>query len=505
MIDINPLLLCDTYKTVHEKLYDPSIEYFTSYLVPRKTMFKEQNKMVFMGAQAFIQEYLVDYFNKNFFKKDIKELLAEYTKYMNIQLGQDNYRTEHIEKLHKLGYLPLKISALPEGSYVNMKIPVIEVTNTIPGYHWLVQWIECLMQNEMWKISNHATIAAMYYKLFKKYYSKTTDGLDPHMAAADFGMRGMSCMDEAARCSAAWLVFSNKTSTIAALPWLDKFYDADCSYNKIGISAPSLEHSVISSSFAIDGDEITLIKKLLTNSFKNSSFSLVSDTYDYWNIVNAILPKLKKEIMEHNGKMLIRPDSGDQYINVIETVQKLWDTFGGTENSKGYKVLDSHIGVILGDGCTLNCVEKILDKLDSMKFAANNVVFGVGAFCFTAVFDGDKMIVNTRDTFGEAFKVTWMKTKDGKAHFVFKDPKTDTDNLKKSHKGLCLVYQDNNTKNYFVKDEFYNDSEINNAKKELLNTNPNIVFPMHVIFENGKEMGRESFKYLRERAASEVC
>jgi nicotinamide phosphoribosyltransferase len=203
------------------------------------------------------------------------------------------------------------------------------------------------------------------------------------------------------------LLSANKTSSIPALPYIDKYYDADCSFNHIGIGAVSTEHSVMGANYALDGDERTFVKRLLTELYPNTSFSMVSDTYDYWNMVNNIIPSLKNEILAHNGKLLVRPDSGDQYETVINTVLSLWDNFGGDINTKGYKVLNPHIGVILGDGCTQNVVKKIFNELDRLGFAANNVIFGVGAFCFTAIFEGDKMIVNTRDTWGVAMKATY--------------------------------------------------------------------------------------------------
>ena len=123
----------------------------------------------------------------------------------------------------------------------------------------------------------------------------------------------------------------------------------------------------------------------------------------------------------------------------IRTIEKRWEVFGGTVNSKGYKELDSHIGLIYGDGCTLNRVHQIYEILKERGFAANNVVFGVGAFCFHALFDdNNKMTVITRDTFGMAMKATFGEFGDKKL-FIYKDPKTDENNLKKSHKGCCKV------------------------------------------------------------------
>ena len=134
MLDMNPMLLCDTYKTVHNMMYPEGLEYLVSYWVPRKSYFEKEGnqKMVWFGLQAFIKEYLVDYFEKNFFKKNLKSVLNEYKTYMNVQLGSGSYKTEHIEKLHKLGYLPLEIEALPEGSLVNMGVPMIHIHNTLP-------------------------------------------------------------------------------------------------------------------------------------------------------------------------------------------------------------------------------------------------------------------------------------------------------------------------------------------------------------------------------------
>lgn len=372
-------------------------------------------------------------------------------------------------------------------------IKILNNYNTHDDFAWLVQWIECILQSELWKTCNHATIGHMYYRLAKLYYDKTVDDdIDVRNAFADFGMRGMSCMNEATRCSAAWLLSSNKTSSIPALPYIDKYYDADCSFNHIGLGAISTEHSVMGANYALDGDERTFVKRLLTELYPHASFSMVSDTYDYWNMVKNILPSLKKEIMEHDGKLLVRPDSGDQFETTVETIQSLWDNFGGNLNKKGYKVLDGHVGVILGDGCTLNVVRKIWIELERRGFAANNVVFGVGAFCFSAIFEGDKMIVNTRDTFGIAMKSTWGLFGD-KEIFIFKDPKTDTNHLKKSHKGLVFVEKDGD--NFKYTDELYSKDYFKLLKSHNYET------PMRSVFYNGKMTDRESFMTIRKRLA----
>lgn len=197
------LLLSDTYKQCHSRMYPKGLTKLVSYWVPRRSMLENRNKMVFFGLQAFIKEYLMGYFQENFISilQKMKWCLF-ITDSMDIQIGKDNYDLDKIVQLHRLGYLPLEIRALSEGTLVPMGVPCIEITNTNDDFAWLVQWIECILQVELWKPCCHATIGHMYREIADYWYDKTTDGLSGDVACADFGMRGMSCMDEAVRCSA---------------------------------------------------------------------------------------------------------------------------------------------------------------------------------------------------------------------------------------------------------------------------------------------------------------
>lgn len=489
MSKIIPLLLSDTYKQTHDRQYPEDLEKLVSYWTPRKSMLKKQDKMIFFGLQAFIKKYLVEEFN-DFFSAPLDKVIEEYMFYMDIQLGRGNYDTKKIVDLHNLGYLPLEIRAMPEGSYVNMGVPCIELTNTVSGFGWLVQWVECLLQVELWAPSGYATIGKMYLEIAKKFYSETVDdNISPKTAMADFGMRGMSCLEDSIKTSSSWLLSFDKTSTIPALSYIKDMYAATPSRETYGYGAVSTEHSVMGANYALDGDEITFVKKLLTQLYPETSFSMVSDTYDYWNMIENILPQCKNEIMNHKGKMLVRPDSGDIIEISIKTVEKLWDIFGGTINSKGYKVLDPHIGIIYGDGCTMHNVTKILTILKEKGFAANNIYFGVGAFCFHGIFEDDRLVVLTRDTFGIAMKATWGSIP-SQSFEIFKDPKTDTSKLKKSHRGCCSISEvldsDLNVVRYEVKDGFASplaDSETCLKK----------------VFLNGKIEKEYTFDEIRER------
>lgn len=45
--------------------------------------------------------------------------------------------------------------------------------------------------------------------------------------------------------------------------------------------------------------------------FPNGILSVVSDTFDLWKLITEYLPDLKEQIMSRNGKLVIRPDSGN--------------------------------------------------------------------------------------------------------------------------------------------------------------------------------------------------
>lgn len=197
-----------------------------------------------------------------------------------------------------------------------------------------------------------------------------------------------------------------------------------------------------------------------------------------------------KVVLAHNGKLLIRPDSGDMVSITIGTIQKLWDEFGGTVNEAGYKVLDPHIGLIYGDGCTLNKVREIYETLAQLGFAATNVVFGVGAFCFHALFSPDnKFTVLTRDTWGMAMKAT-HSIFGGKEVPIYKDPKTDEGGLKKSHRGCCMVHQ--------KADGTYNCVD---GYKEWV---PDKYTVLKTVFKDGELFNLQTFQQIRTRLYPEA-
>ena len=307
-------------------------------------------------------------------------------------------------------------------------------------------------------------------------------------ALGDFSFRGQECLQSAVKSSAGWCLSFLNTATVPAIPYLEKNYYCDASLEPVAYGSVSTEHSVMCSNFAVDGDEITMLRRLLTELYPHSSFSVVSDSYDYWNLVDNILPQLHDEIMAHDGCLLIRGDSGNPVEIVTQTVYHLWEQFGGTINSKGYKVLDSHVKAIYGDSITIQRCEAIYKELEAHGFAACNVALGVGSFSMQCIEQDGILKPFTRDTFGMAVKATHGVI-DGKEVNIFKDPKTDTDHFKKSLKGLCVVFDDQQDGRIRVKDEM-------NQKTKNLYRSADMLQP---VFRNGKMMRRQTLSDIRNR------
>lgn len=554
-MNYNPLLLIDFYKATHDSQYPKGLTKMVSYYTPRMSRLKDTDKITFFGLQGFIKEYLIKGFNDNFFSRPEDEVVAEYERVLNATLGNGSYESDKIRELHRLGYLPLEISAVPEGTRTAISVPQIEITNTHPNFVWLVNTIETMLSCTMWHTQVSAEVGYRYYQIVKKYYDLSCDNyVNPRRLLGDFSMRGQQSVESAIKSSAAWCLSFYNTATVPAILWLENNYNCDCIADNVAYGAISTEHSVMCSNYAIDGNEITHIRRLLTEIYPHHSFSMVSDSYDYWNLVEKILPHLKDEIMAHDGCLSIRGDSGDPveiiagkeiiYLNEWEwknlkndpsefiaefferdldkdtqqifsyngeyaladitvewtnergawtdckywfiegynvkltenyeltsedkgTIWCLWDIFGGTINSKGYKVLDPHIKAIYGDSITPQRCARIYQRLVNNGFAINNVSLGVGSFSFMCLEEDGSFNPYTRDTFGIAVKATYAEDANGKPIMIYKQPKALS--WKKSQKGCCAVALDGQS---------YTDEH---TRDEVINM-PNLLQP---VFQNG--------------------
>ena len=441
----NVLTAIDFYKAGHIFQYPEGTEEVYSNFTPRsvKHLNVEKDlydgKIVFFKLQYFLKSFLQDAFNETFFSQPLEQVLKTYKRRMDTSLFT-NFDVSHIEALHKLGYLPIRIKALPEGVKVKPGVPVFTIVNTLPEFFWLVNYLETVISAEIWKGMVNATIASHYRGIFEKYADLTGAPKDfVGFQGHDFSFRGMSGWADGATNGMAHLTSFMGTDTVAAIDSLEAYYNADADKELIGCSVPATEHSVMCMG-GMD-DERGTFKRLITEIYPSGIVSIVSDTWDFWNVLNVTAPSLKAEIMARDGKVVFRPDSGDPVKIIggdpdapvdsnewLGAVRVLDRHFGSTVTDKGFKILDSHVGLIYGDSITPKRANQILKNLMDMGYASCNCVFGIGSYTYN---------FSTRDSIGGAMKST-SGIVNGVRRTIFKDPKTDS-GVKKSAKGLLRV------------------------------------------------------------------
>lgn len=542
---INSLYLTDGYKVGHQKMLAPGTTKLYGTWIPRSIKYapKGVEKIVSFGQQL-VWKWLHDEFEENFFYIEEREKLKkeaillgykdklsqntfletaalplkikalQFVKDMSLYLGME-YDGKHFEELWDLGYLPIKVKALPEGIETKPNIPHMTFVNTVDGFAWLTLYLETIVSSLAWKPSTIATIAKLYYKQAEEWVLKTDKeniGLVPFMCH-DFSARGLDPMSQIL-CGLGWSTYFLGSDTLPVIPASRYFYGVKEDEMPI-FSVNASEHSVSTTKIFTVGESQMIADWL--ELFPKGILSIVSDTFDLWKLITEYLPANKEAIMARDGKLVIRPDSGDpvdiicgqpfpgigmpdyptqkdednwdfcekEHYNTPQgkgVIELLWDIFGGTVNEQGYKVLDPHIGCIYGDSITPERQVEIYKRLEAKGFAASNIILGVGSYTIQ---------YNTRDTLGFAAKGAWFEvgnveflpltledgTKDEpfilntrKSYNIYKDPVTD-DGTKKSLKGMCAVIDDG-LGNLYVKEECTPEEE----NRGLL----------QVIYENGK-------------------
>ena len=211
---ISPLLLTDFCKTIHHMCYAEEMTKLVSYWTPRMTRKEDMNKVVMFGLQPFLKNYLISYFNENFFNRNKEDVISEYKRIIFKTMGNIASDSSHIESLHDLVYLPIQIKAVKEGTRVNIKTPMIEITNTQVDFTWLLNYLETFMSCNIWQPMTSATIGHRYKEIVKKYFDLTVENGDIKKACNDFSMRGFSLLESAQISGASHSLSFVGTATI---------------------------------------------------------------------------------------------------------------------------------------------------------------------------------------------------------------------------------------------------------------------------------------------------
>lgn len=414
--------LTDSYKVSHWKQLRPNTTTIYSHLMSRGGVFPV---MPFVGLMPKL------------------ERLVEALYYINLEIGlarkmwtghfrnPDIYNVAGWEEICKLRYLPLVIKAPPEGTVVPTKNVLLTVENTDPRFPWLTNWVETQLMH-MWYPITVAAQSREIRVLLAKYLELTvgsTDGLD--FMLHDFGFRGCTCVEQAAIGGAAHLATGFQgTDTAVALEYLEYYYGAKNTEEMcIGSSVPAAEHSTITS-WGREREKDAYENML--QQFPDGIIAVVSDSYDIFNACKNIWGKeLKAHVLDRNGTVVIRPDSGYPPNVVTKCLDLLGEAFGFEFNSKGFKVLNPKVRLIQGDGVDYDMIRNVLHQMYNYKWAANNVAFGMGGALLQKL---------NRDTQRMALKCSGTIA-DGVWYDVSKDPITDPG--KKSMAGrVALIKRD---------------------------------------------------------------
>lgn len=439
---MNTLLCTDVYKIGHAAQYPADTEYVYSYLEARKP-----GKTVFFGLQYLLLKYLI--------KPVTSDNVFDFIRIFELILGKaKDTDIRRFLDLADLGYWPISIKAVPEGSIVENGNVLLTIRNTHPKFAWCVGFLESFLL-KLWNPCTVATCSLEYKALVTQFAKETCDNLD-HIpfAVHDFGYRGVSSEETAAISGAAHLINFLGSDTVPAVDLLHRYYKTRSKETPIGLSVPASEHSVMCA--YTKEKEFEAFDRML-ELYPTGIVSIVSDTYDLWNVLTNYTQSRKEKILARDGKVVFRPDSGDPVKIVCGdplafenspakkgALELLWDVFGGTYNDKGYRVLNSKVGLIYGDGMYR---ERFVDMLSTMKqngWASSNLVIGVGGLLLQQ---------HSRDEFGFAIKATHV-VRDGKPVEIFKDPITDPG--KKSKKGYMKLMRYANGV-YYTMDQQPND------------------------------------------------
>jgi nicotinamide phosphoribosyltransferase len=422
----NLILLADAYKYAHHKFYYPGTTQIYSYLESRGGMFDET---IFFGLQYFLKEYLQ---GQAFTQQDIDEADGFLKQVFGRDDVFDKSKFQYILDKYN-GHLPVKIKAVAEGTAVPTSNVLLTIENTDPECYWLTNFLETLLM-QVWYPCTVATLSNQIRKVVTQFYKETaTDGAEAGIdfVLNDFGFRGVSSVESAKIGGAAHLINFNGSDNLAGSGMAINYYDAQKVY---GLSIPATEHSICT---LLGRDGEPEIFKHVLRSFPTGTIACVSDSYnifkackEYWGT------ELRDEILNRDGTLVIRPDSGDPIRTLLEIFEILFETFGFATNPKGYKVLPPQVRVIQGDGVNYAEIINIYNALKKNGISAENLVLGMGGAllqkvdrdtqkfalkCSSAVINGKEVAVEKSPTEMDAqgnITASFKKSKGGRLKLV---------------------------------------------------------------------------------------
>ena len=426
MLD-NIILLTDSYKETHWKMYPPETRTIYSYLEARRG--GEYGEVMFFGLQYFLMKYFAGAVVS-------AEKIERAARFVAAHFGAPEVFNregwEHLLSQHG-GTLPVEIRAVPEGLVVPEGNVLLTIENTCPRCAWLVNHLETVLV-ELWYPCTVGTISREMKKIIRAGLERSGTPSDDVLALKlhDFGFRGSTSPESAALGGAAHLVNFQGTDTLAACELLIDSYAADMP----GVSIPAAEHSTITVwGEDAEGDAFAHILK----QYPAGLVSVVSDSWDVYRACRELWgERLKEQVRQRQGCLVVRPDSGPPEVVVPDCLDVLGERFGFTVNPKGYRVLPDTVRLIQGDGIKRQTLAGIVDAILERGWSLDCVTFGSG---------GGLLQDCNRDTQNFALKCAYGVVGD-EAREVWKRPATDP--MKDSKRGRLMLVKGDTDRRYMT-------------------------------------------------------
>lgn len=459
----NIVLGVDSYKATHHGMYPEKLSYMQSYAESRGGRYPYS---LFFGLQYFIKSYLL---GQQVTQEKLDEAKKFYSRHFFDSNTFDPQMWQWIIDRHN-GHLPIKISAPLEGSLVPVKNCLFTIESTDPKCAKIVNWVETLLM-KVWSPITVATNSFAGLEIIKMHTEKSGTQGGEEFKLHDFGYRGVASEEQAGLCGAAHLISFQGTDTIAGIRLLEHFYSAT---EMTGFSVPASEHSVMCSN--LKENELQTVKQIL-KAYPNGPVSIVADTWDVFHFCKMIAddPECKSLIVNRNGTLVIRPDSGDPKTVLEECLNILAEGFGFTTNTKGFKVLNS-VKLIQGDGINIDSLDDILNYLEIKGWSSDNLIFGSG---------GGLLQSFNRDSMKFAIKASYVEI-DGQGFGIKKDPITSKGSKTSKSGKVDLIWTETG---YQTKSD---ENQID-GKSELI-----------PVFENGQLLVDQTFDQIKSRLAFDL-
>jgi len=407
----NVIIDTDAYKLTHPSQYPEGLSRLYSYGESR--LGSKFPTVSWIGIQSIIEDH--------FLQRVTNDMIEEAEEEAFLTFGQKGYfQRKTWEKLRDLGYFPMTIKAVPEGTEMPIDNALFSLESD-PKYPWFAPILNSFETTTMhvWYPTTIATNSLYLKRDLLPFYEKTGTPELIDIAVNDFGLRGATSSQSGARGGMGHLLHFRGSDNMTASRYIKDVYG----FKGRALSVWATEHSV-ATSYGPGRGEFDYTHAQLDRAPLDAIVSLVIDSYDTMNYLRNVIgsDELKQKIIARLGRTVFRPDSGDPKQVIKECLEILEQVFGSTINAKGYKVINHNVGLLQGDGMKRETIIDLFRYITALGWSADNLVVGSGGGLLQEGFN--------RDTQRFAIKASRGERTDnsGVIHGfdIRKMPKTDT-------------------------------------------------------------------------------